>query len=82
MRVEFLDFMNKVVAAYPHREIHVVLDNLSTHKPKRDMWLARHKNVQFHYTPTHASWLNQIEIWVIAHPHRVMRGEAGAFRPA
>jgi len=26
-------------------------------------WLARHKNVHFHYTPTHASWLNQIEIW-------------------
>ena len=62
-RVEFLDFMNKIVAAHPDREIHVVLDNLSTHKPKRDMWLARHKNVHFHYTPTHASWLNQIEIW-------------------
>lgn len=62
-RVEFLDFMNQVVAAYPGREIHVVLDNLSTHKPKRDMWLKRHKNVHFHYTPTHASWLNQIEIW-------------------
>ena len=62
-RVEFLDFMNKVVAAYPEREIHVVLDNLSTHKPKRDMWLKRNKNVRFHYTPTHASWLNQIEIW-------------------
>jgi len=62
-RVEFLDFMNKVIAAHPGREIHVVLDNLSTHKPKNDMWLKRHKNVHFHYTPTHASWLNQIEIW-------------------
>ena len=62
-RVEFLDFMNWVVAAYPEREIHVVLDNLSTHKPNRDMWLKRHKNVRFHYTPTHASWLSQIEIW-------------------
>lgn len=41
----------------------MILDNLSTHKPKRDLWLARHKNVHFHYTPTHASWLNQIEIW-------------------
>ena len=36
-RVEFLDFMNKVVADHPDREIHVVLDNLSTHKPKHDM---------------------------------------------
>jgi transposase len=62
-RVEFLHFMNTVVADYPERAIHVVLDNLSTHKPKRDMWLARHPNVKFHYTPTHTSWLNQIEIW-------------------
>jgi transposase len=62
-RVEFLAFMNAVVADYPDQEIHVVLDNLKTHKPKRDRWLARHKNVHFHFTPTHASWLNQVEIW-------------------
>jgi transposase len=55
--------MNQVVADYPEQEIHVVLDNLRTHKPKRDQWLARHKNVHFHFTPTHASWLNQVEIW-------------------
>ena len=41
----------------------MILDNLSTHKPKRDLWLARHPNVHLHYTPTHTSWLNQIEIW-------------------
>jgi len=62
-RVEFLDFMNRVVSAHPDREIHVIVDNLSTHKPKRDMWLARHKNVHFHYIPTHASWMNQVEVW-------------------
>jgi transposase len=62
-RAEFLDFMNDVIADFPEREIHVVLDNLTTHKPKRDRWLARHKNVHFHFTPTHASWLNQVEIW-------------------
>jgi transposase len=62
-RLEFLDFMNQVVADYPDREIHVVLDNLKTHKPKRDLWLARHKNVHCHFTPTHASWLNRVEIW-------------------
>ena len=55
--------MNRVVAAYPDREIHVILDNLNTHKPKRDRWLARRPNVHFHYTPTHASWLNMIEVW-------------------
>ncbi len=63
-RKEFLDFMNEVISDYPpEQEIHVILDNLNTHKPKRDQWLARHKNVHFHFTPTHASWLNQIEIW-------------------
>lgn len=62
-RIEFLDFMNTVVAAYPDTALHVVLDNLSTHKPKYDRWLARHRNVTLHFTPTRASWLNQIEIW-------------------
>jgi transposase len=62
-RLEFLDFMNRMVKQYQGKEIHVVLDNLSTHKPKRDLWLARHPNVHFHYTPTHTSWLIQIEIW-------------------
>jgi transposase len=62
-RVEFLDFMNRIVATHPEREIHVILDNLNTHKPKRGRWLARHKNVHFHFTPTHASWLNQVECW-------------------
>jgi hypothetical protein len=51
-RLEFRDFMNRVVKQYQGWEIHVVLDNLSTHKPKRDLWLARHRNVHFHYTPT------------------------------
>ena len=62
-RIEFLDFMNRVVADHPDREIHVVLDNLNTHKPKRGGWLARHPNVHFRFTPTHASWMNQVEIW-------------------
>ena len=55
--------MNRIVADYPGQEIHVILDNLSTHKPKRDRWLARHPNVSFHFTPTYSSWLNQIEVW-------------------
>ena len=62
-RVEFLDFMNGICSAYPQQQIHVILDNLNTHKPKHHRWLQRHKHVHFHYIPTHASWLNQIEIW-------------------
>ena len=63
-RRDFLDFMNEVVSFYDSdTQVHVILDNLSTHKPKHDRWLTRHKNVHFHFTPTHASWLNLIEIW-------------------
>jgi hypothetical protein len=62
-RVSSSPSWNAVVADYSDQEIHVVLDNRQTHKPKRDRWLARHKNVHFHFTPTHASWLNQVEIW-------------------
>lgn len=40
-----------------------MLDNLNTHKPKRDPWLAPHPNVHFPFTPSYASWLNQVEIW-------------------
>lgn len=61
-RLEFLDFMEDVAAAYPDQELHVILDNLNTHKNNED-WLKRHPNVTFHFTPTRASWLNQVEIW-------------------
>jgi hypothetical protein len=37
-------------------------DNLNTHK-KNEHWLNAHPNVQFHFTPTSASWLNQVEVW-------------------
>jgi transposase len=62
-RVEFLAFMNEVTAAYPGKRLDVILDNLNTHKPRNDRWLARHPHVHFHYTPKRASWLNQVEIW-------------------
>jgi transposase len=61
-RVEFLDFMDEVVVAYPDKELHVILDNLNTHK-KNEAWLERHPHVRFHFTPTRASWLNQVEVW-------------------
>jgi transposase len=61
-RKEFLDFMDEVVATYPKRRLKVILDNLNTHKKNED-WLERHPLVTFHYTPTRASWLNQVEAW-------------------
>jgi transposase len=60
--VDFLAFMRKVVRTYPGRELHVILDNSSSHgTPAVRVWLAQHPQVRFHYTPTSASWLNQVE---------------------
>jgi len=61
-RKEFLAFMDDVVAAHPKQQLAIILDNLNTHKKNED-WLARHPLVTFHYTPTRASWLNQVECW-------------------
>ena len=73
-RLEFLDFMNKLVRQHPEdQEIHVILDNLSTHSKKGGTWLARHPHVHFHFTPTNASWLNQIEVWFSILTVRVLR---------
>lgn len=54
--------MNSLTEAYPGRKLQVNLDNLNTHKKNED-WLEAHPNVQFHFTPTSASWLNQVEVW-------------------
>ena len=60
----FLKFMDHVVAACGDREVHVVLDNLSTHGTTTSTaWLAKNPNVTFHFTPVGSSWLNQVEIW-------------------
>src|SRR6185503_4413507 len=53
-RVEFLGFMNNVVAAFPDRELHVILDNLNSHK-KNERWLKKHPKVHFHFILTRSS---------------------------
>jgi transposase len=60
----FLAFLKKAVKPHAGKEIHVVLDNLSTHTtPDIQQWLDAHPNVRFHFTPKGASWVNQIETW-------------------
>ena len=60
--VDFLSFMDDVVKSYPVSELHVVLDNLNIHKHEAaKQWLLSHPRVHFHYTPTHASWMNMVE---------------------
>jgi transposase len=79
---EFLKFMDQVALAHGGREIHVVLNNLSTHSgPDVDAWLTRHPNVTFHFTPTGSSWLNQVETWFgIITRQAIRRGTFGSVR--
>ena len=62
---DFIRFLDRLVTSQPRgREIHIVLDNLSTHKTQKVRTvLATHPGVQLHFTPTYSSWLNQIELW-------------------
>jgi transposase len=60
----FLAFLKKAVKRHAGKDIHVVLDNLSTHTtPEVMAWLERNPHVSFHFTPVGSSWLNQIETW-------------------
>lgn len=62
---EFVAFLSDVVASQPKgREIHIILDNLSTHKTARvRAFLEANPTVHLHFTPTYSSWLNQVELW-------------------
>jgi transposase len=62
---DFLAFLAHVVDAQPRRrEVHIILDNLATHKTQKvQTFLAAHPRVHLHFTPTYSSWLNQVELW-------------------
>ena len=62
---EFRRFLNLIDTSVPaHLDVHVVLDNSSTHKtPSIQRWLLRHPRFTLHFTPTHSSWLNLVERW-------------------
>jgi transposase len=75
-RPDFLAFLDDLLLETPKKEgveYHVILDNYCVHK-RCDQWLAAHPGVFFHYTPTSASWLNQIEIWFGIFSRKVLRG--------
>ena len=63
--VEFLDFLKEIDARAPvDLDIHIVMDNYATHKtPRIKAWLARRPRYHVHFTPTSASWINQVERW-------------------
>lgn len=85
-REDFFSFLDCVASTYRQARVHVVLDNLNTHKDTTQgrfltEWNQRHgSRFVFHFTPTHGSWLNQIELWFGIVSRRVLR--YGNFRSA
>ena len=77
---EYLDFLKHIDANVPEElDVHLVVDNYGTHKhPKVKRWLAAHPRFQVHFTPTYASWLNQVEIWFNIITQKAIR--RGTFR--
>src|SRR5947209_548402 len=77
---EFLTFLRHIDTNVPARlDVHLVLDNYGTHKhPTVRAWLARHPRYHVHFTPTYASWLNQVERWFGLITQRAIR--RGSFR--
>jgi len=77
---EFLRFLAHIDAAVPAPlDVHLIVDNYATHKhPKVRAWLARRPRYHLHFTPTYASWLNQVERWFALITSRAIR--RGSFR--
>ena len=77
---EFLAFLRHIDANVPaDLALHLIVDNYATHKhAKVRAWLAARPRYHVHYTPTYASWLNQVEIWFDLITQRVIR--RGTFR--
>jgi putative transposase len=77
---EFLAFLTEVETNVPaHLDVHLILDNYGTHKHRKvKAWLARRPRFHVHFTPTYASWLNQVERWFALITQRAIR--RGSFR--
>ncbi len=77
---EFLQFLRQIDSSVPEQlDVHLVIDNYATHKhAKVRGWLAARPRYHVHYTPTYASWLNQVEIWFGIITQRAIR--RGVFR--
>ena len=61
---EFLAFLKLLARTYPRKQLHLIVDNASSHHTDEvQLWLTKHKRVQLHFTPTSSSWINQVEAW-------------------
>lgn len=70
----FLKFLKHLDRKYRNVQIHIILDNLATHKNKAvKEWLSKKRKFHLHFTPTYASWLNQIEIWFSIMSRKILK---------
>jgi transposase len=81
---EFLRFLDQIEDSVPaHREVHMVLDNYSTHKTSKvAAWFKKRPRYHLHFTPTSASWLNQIERWFAKITDQRIRRDSFSSLPA
>ena len=79
---EFLAFLTHVARAYPDQELHLVMDNDTTHKhAKVKAWLKANPRIHVHFTPTSGSWLNLVEVWFsIIEKQAIHRGTFASVR--
>src|ERR671931_2043208 len=79
---EFLAFLKQLARAYPDQDLHLVMDNYAAHKhPAVKAWLAANPRVVCHFTPTHASWMNLVEVWFsLIERQAIHRGTFGSVK--
>ena len=79
---EFLAFLKQVARAYPGQDLHLVMDNYAAHKhPAVTAWLTANPRLQVHFTPTHGSWMNLVEVWFsLIERQAIHRGTFGSVK--
>lgn len=79
----FLNFLKHLYRSNPGKELHIIADNLSAHKHKDVLsWVEKRRRLSLHFTPTYASWLNQVEIWFNIFTKDVLKGGVWRSRQA
>jgi transposase/DNA-binding CsgD family transcriptional regulator len=79
---EFLAFLKQVARGYPGQQLHLVMDNYAAHKHQDvQKWLTANPRMVCHFTPTHASWMNLVEVWFsLVERQAIHRGSYGSVR--
>jgi transposase len=80
--LKFLKLLDRSVPAVEGQEVHIVMDNYATHKTEKvQRWFLRHPRFHVHFTPTGASWINQVERWFgLITEECIRRGSFGSVR--